>query len=354
MDEEEQRLLGEAHAVVRESQRRLHALSEEARLLYQRRHGEWEQCRNSLEQLAAILNSRTIEIDGGSRRTDGLQGRASLLEEEKLLREKHGEMAERVYRLQRAVRLVGATIRQLEKESARLRLGGDGLLNPQEDEETQAASHERIIQAYEQERLRLAREIHDGPAQIMANAIFEMEFVERLLDKEPAAVKGQLAQLKSDLRDGLTEVRRFIFDLRPPSLSEMGLFVALRRYLTDYEKHFGITVEVDLPETGERLQATKEMAIFRIVQEALQNIQKHARASKVLVKGEMDSMVLRLSVEDDGKGFDLTEVASRHSRNLGLISMRERAELIDAQLQISTSPGRGTKIVVVAPAERQA
>lgn len=351
VDEEDQRLLAAAHGAVREGQRRLHALSEEARLIYQQRVGEWEQCRRSLEELAPLLNPQTSSLEAVTRAAEGPEAPASLLEDEARLRERHGELTEKVYRLQRAVRLLGTTIRRMEKESARLLQGQDGFFQMREEEELQTDSHDRIIQAHEQERLRLAREIHDGPAQILANAIFELEYFERLVDKDPASVKKQLAQLKTDMREGLTEVRRFIFDLRPPSLSDMDFFAALHRYLENFEKHFGITVEVDLPKTRERLPATKELALFRIVQEALQNVQKHAGASRIALKGKISSAVLQLSIEDNGRGFALTEVASRHSRNFGLMSMRERAELIDAQMEITAAPGQGTRIMLVVPLE---
>ncbi len=224
-------------------------------------------------------------------------------------------------------------------------------LRAQDHEALQVDNNERIIQAYEQERLRLAREIHDGPAQILANAIFELEYFEKLLERRPEAVKDQLAQIKKDIRNGLADVRRFIFDLRPPALSEMGLFQALGRYLADYQEHFGITVDSDLPEDHGRLPATKEVAVFRIVQEAVQNIQKHAAASRIVIRGRTEARALHIYLEDDGRGFDPAEVPGKHSRSLGLTSMRERAELIDATLLIESAPGHGTKISLVVPLE---
>lgn len=209
----------------------------------------------------------------------------------------------------------------------------------------------RVIQAYEQERLRLAREIHDGPAQVMANAIFELEYFERILDNDPAVVKIQLAQLKRDIREGLADIRRFIFDLRPPALSEMGLFPALTHYMADYQKQFGIQVEAQLSECDVRLPVGKEVAVFRIVQEALQNVRRHAAASRVIVLGKAEPQSLHISVEDDGRGFNPYEVQARHTRNFGLTSMRERAELIEADLEIDSSPGRGTRIRLVVPLE---
>ena len=350
-DDEEQRLLAEAHAAVRDCQRTVHALSDEVRLLYQQRLGEWEQSRQSLQQFVAVLNTQEADVASAGQGAHGVQRRSGLSEDEARLRQRHGELAEKVSRLQRTVRLMATVVRHLERESTRLRQAGDGSLRHGGDQEPEADSQDRIIQAYEQERQRLAREIHDGPAQILANAIFELEYFERLIDKDPSSVKSQLGQFKSDMRNGLAEVRRFIFDLRPPSLGDMGLFVALRRYLEDYERHFGISVRSELPQLRERLPTTKEVALFRIVQEALQNVQKHAAASRVAVRGEIDSGVLRLCVEDDGRGFDLTEVERRHTRNLGLTSMRERAELIDAQLEIVTAPDQGTRITVSVPLE---
>lgn len=353
VDEEDERLLAAAHTAVREGQRKVRTLAQEARFQYQRRQAELEQCRRSLEELAEVLGSEAPGGQPGSSQVGDVAERPAMLGDEVLLREKYRELSEQVYRLQRTMRLLGITIRRLENESSRLLHGKDGLSQDGE-EELQADSHERVIQAHEQERLRLAREIHDGPAQILANAVFELEYFDRLVEHDPSALKEQLSQLKRDLREGLTEVRRFIFDLRPPTLTESGFFVALRGYLLDFEKHFGISVKIELPETGRRLPATQEMALFRIVQEALQNIQKHARASKVVVSGQIDPVVLRLSIADNGRGFDLTEVASRHSRNLGLISMRERAELIDARLQVTTAPGKGTTISLVVPLEPDA
>lgn len=208
-----------------------------------------------------------------------------------------------------------------------------------------------MIQAYEQERLRLAREIHDGPAQVLANAIFGLEFFEQLLDRDPGAVKAQLAQVKKDLRNGLADVRRFIFDLRPPTLSEIGLFPSLAHYAADYQRQFRITVHARLTDQPHRLHESTEVAIFRIVQEALQNVRRHASASAVSLAGRVEGHSLVITIEDDGRGFDPSEVRGRQSRNFGLTSMRERAELIEADLRIDSSPGHGTRVTLRVPLE---
>lgn len=349
VDEEEQTLLATAYDVVRENQLRLHALAESARLLYQRRLNEWEEFRHLPGGTSALLNSHVPHYSVSALQYTDVDGRARSLPSESIVRDRLAEMAEKVHRAQRVARLLGAVVRQMEKQSAQLVENEQGRLQVQDEGQLDETAHDRVIHAHEQERLRLAREIHDGPAQILSNAIFEMEYFERLLERDPDSVKGHLKRLKSDMRDGLAEVRRFIFDLRPPALSEVGLPVALSRYAADFQKHFGISTEIDLPQLPERLSPVKEVAVFRIAQEALQNVQKHASASHVVVRGEVDPAVFTLLIEDNGRGFDLTRVASRHSRNLGLISMRERAELIGAQMQIASAPAQGTKISLMVP-----
>lgn len=218
-------------------------------------------------------------------------------------------------------------------------------------DETSQVPNERVIQAYEQERLRLAREIHDGPAQVLANAVFELEYFERLLDRDPVAARAELAKLRKDIRNGLADVRRFIYDLRPPALSDAGLFAALDRYVADYQKRFDIEVDATLPDDLHRLPTRKEVAIFRIIQEALQNVRRHAGASRVTIKGNIDEQTLGISVEDDGKGFEPSAVSARQPKSFGLTSMRERAELIDGRLRLESAPGRGTRIALTVPLE---
>ncbi len=351
VDEDDRRLLAAASATIRESQLKLQSLSAEARLLYQQRFSEWEQCRHSLEEFAALLNSQIAGI--GLQQSSEPESRANLMQDEAQLREKHNELAEKVYRLQQTVRLLVAATRCLENESKRLLENGSPS-SEGDNRDSQADWADRILQAREQERLRLAREIHDGPAQVLANAVFELEYLQRVLERDPGSINEHLAQLRSDLRHGLTEVRRYIFNLRAPSLSDMGLFVAFRHYLDEFGRHFGIDVESNLPEGKVQISATKEMAIFRVFQEALQNVQKHADASRVAVTGRLGPSALEITIEDNGRGFDLEGVQARQSKNLGLTTMRERAELIGAQLTIAASPGQGTRVVLVVPLERGA
>jgi len=146
-------------------------------------------------------------------------------------------------------------------------------------------------------------------------------------------------------------VRRFIYDLRSPALAEVGLFPAIAHYADDYQKQFGIAVRAQISDNPWRLPASAAVAVFRIVQEALQNVRKHAAASSVGISAEIDGNALRFSIEDDGRGFDVPEVNALQSRNFGLTSMRERADLIGADLQLVSSPGHATRVTLVVPLE---
>lgn len=211
----------------------------------------------------------------------------------------------------------------------------------------------RILEAQEAERQRLAREIHDGPAQALANAIFELEYCERLAEKEPDKLKRELAKLKEDIRAGLVEVRRFIFDLRPAPGAEMGLVSMLHHNAENLQARYSMAVVLDL-EPIEGLPPFQETVVYRIVQEAMRNAQKHSGASQVTIRLKQDSGRIRVSVADDGIGFDVASSGSGDLGHYGLVSMRERAQLIGGELDIVSTPGKGTLVVLTVPLDQTA
>jgi two-component system sensor histidine kinase DegS len=202
----------------------------------------------------------------------------------------------------------------------------------------------RIVQAQEGERQRMAEDIHDGPAQVLTNAIFQVEYLDRILGDTDRPAHAEVAFLRDMLRNGLDEVRTFITDLRPP-MADVGVAAALAERAQQLEERHGIVVEVSLDGIDDRLTPTQRSSVLRIVQEALQNVRKHAAASKVAIGLEGDAIV----IEDNGRGFDLMRLASGKSRNFGLQFMRERAELFGGQLQIESRQGEGTRILLRLP-----
>ena len=212
---------------------------------------------------------------------------------------------------------------------------------------------QRVLESLELERERLYRDVHDGPAQVLANAIFEVEYLERVADRASPEVRNtlraELSTLKTQFRSSLDSVRAMIFDLRPPELTELALADAMRNYTNEWEARCGIKVLSTLDTTDTELPPQQELAVYRVLQEALQNVHKHANATTVGVVWQRSATSWALHVTDDGIGFDIVK-AARREKSVGLLSMRERAELIGGSLQVQSMPGKGTAVTLLLPA----
>lgn len=209
-----------------------------------------------------------------------------------------------------------------------------------------------IIKAQEEERKRVAREIHDGPAQSMANIVMRAEFCLKLLDMDPDKVKAELIALQNLVRMSLMDVRKIIFDLRPMVLDDLGLAPAIKRYLAEYKEQYGLNVEFLFFGQQRRLGSSIEVAIFRIIQETVTNIRKHAQAKSAVVKMEVLRKKINIHIKDDGIGFDLDSVmAEKELEGYGLVGIRERVILLKGKMDIKTGPGQGTSINITVPVE---
>jgi two-component system sensor histidine kinase DegS len=209
----------------------------------------------------------------------------------------------------------------------------------------------QVIQAQEDERLRVSRQMHDGPAQTMTNLVLRAEICERLLDIDATRAKTELSGLKSVVNTTLQDTRRFIFDLRPMILDDLGLEPTLRRYMQQFNEKHKIEAGVTISGLNGRLPGQLEVAIFRIVQEAVTNVAKHAHANKVQVTIEANEDILGVTVEDDGAGFSMDEAKVRDPKKLGLTTMRQRAEMFGGQVVVDSTPGRGTRVMTSLPVE---
>lgn len=210
----------------------------------------------------------------------------------------------------------------------------------------------KIILAQEEERKRIAREIHDGLAQTMANVVLRTEITERMLGKEE--YKGavhELKDLKGQVREGLEEVRKIIFNLRPMALDDLGLIPMLRKFSQDFEEKTKIRTKFDLFGREIRLPTGMEVAIYRLVQEAFSNVLKHARATFVSLEVTYQVKMMKIVIKDNGEGFDLDTAESKIAKgfNFGLMGMRERVELLDGRVEIETAKEQGTKITMHIP-----
>jgi two-component system, NarL family, sensor histidine kinase DegS len=212
----------------------------------------------------------------------------------------------------------------------------------------QMAGIEMIVNAQEAERQRLSRQMHDGPAQALSNFILQTEIAMRLLDADPAQAKEELGNLKSSAMGTFQKVRNFIFELRPMMLDDLGLVPTLRKYADAFKEQTGLDVTLSVTGAERRLEPYLEVMVFRATQELLGNSSRHSQATLIKVQVDMGNEVVRVSVDDNGKGFD-PEIL-KQSTNLGLKLIRERAEMLGGNFEIDSMAGSGARITFSVPA----
>ncbi len=209
-----------------------------------------------------------------------------------------------------------------------------------------------IIQTQEKERLRISLQMHDGPAQSMSNLVLRAEICQRLIDRDLEMARSELGALKSAINTVLQETRRFIFDLRPMILDDLGLVPTLRRYIQQFQEKNKIEVNLMVQGGESRLPTHYEVSIFRFAQEALNNVAKHANASSARVLIDITGTSIHVSVEDDGNGFHVNEVLSTSTsrRHMGIATLRQQVEtLLGGEFGIESTVGRGTRVAAVIP-----
>ena len=216
---------------------------------------------------------------------------------------------------------------------------------------------DKIIAVQEEVRHRLARALHDGPAQNLARVLLDLDYVRRLLEKRPEDARTALDEIEQLLRRTNRDIRHFLFELRPVILETRGLVAALEYYLQQWEESEHIPTTLDVDEFPRDLDAKASGIIFSIVQEAFNNLRKHAKAEHVWVRLQRQNSHLLVEVEDDGVGFDVSSVMKAYDErnSFGLLNMREQAELLEGALEIlSPSPRlqKGTLVRIRFPYER--
>ena len=209
----------------------------------------------------------------------------------------------------------------------------------------------QTIKAQEDERLRVSREIHDGPAQEMANLIYQASICERLVDTRPEEAKAGLQELRRQIRTCLADVRQIIFDMRPMSLDDLGLVPALRQLVSKLEERKVLKTDFQVNGKERALEKHVEVTLFRIIQEGLNNIHRHAGVSEGRLRLLFSPNDLSILISDEGRGFDMEETEEMRKSgtgngHFGILGMEERAKLIGASLNVISNPGEGTKIHV--------
>jgi two-component system, NarL family, sensor histidine kinase UhpB len=207
----------------------------------------------------------------------------------------------------------------------------------------------QIIQAQEQERQRIARELHDETSQVLTSLLISLTLLEETVETQEA--RDRIADTRILAHSTLRAIRNLSIDLRPSALDDLGLLPALRWYVKEYQKKCSIDVEFHATGFKERLPAEMETALYRIVQECLTNTAKHANANRVTITLQEETARVYARITDDGKGFDYEAILKTpgQERGLGLAGMNERAVLLDGTLNIHSTSERGTIIEVSIP-----
>ncbi|CAN5737426.1 hypothetical protein BH23GEM3_BH23GEM3_19210 [soil metagenome] len=203
------------------------------------------------------------------------------------------------------------------------------------------------LNAEEEERKRVARELHDDTAQTLAALLIRLR-VARGVD-DPGARENLLEEMRREIGNALEGVRRFARGLRPPTLDELGLIPALESHVRGVMESVGLPVRIEAEPLETRLSPQAELALYRIIQEALSNAVRHAEASLVRVTIARRGDAVEASVEDDGRGFDPQRVMSAGGRGLGLYGMQERAAYLGGRVSIVSQPGTGTRVQAEIP-----
>ncbi|MDL4839210.1 sensor histidine kinase [Aquibacillus rhizosphaerae] len=307
------------------------------------------QSRNRLAEVSKNFKNYTEEeIRNIYNQTHELQTNLTMVrEKEHNLREKRDEIQRRLQSLEQTVEradgLVGKISVVLNYLNEDFKQVGELIQDANEKQEFGL----KIIEAQEEERRRLSREMHDGPAQMLANILLRSELVDRTFRER--GVEEAITEMKSVrtmVRSSLYEVRRIIYDLRPMALDDLGLVPTIKKYLATMEEYNKVKIHFVSLGLDKRLKSKYEVALFRLVQESVQNAVKHSGSSLIEVKLEIRKKCVYILIKDNGKGFD---VNVKKQDSFGLLGMRERVEMLDGKLKINSSIGEGTSVLIEVP-----
>jgi signal transduction histidine kinase len=223
------------------------------------------------------------------------------------------------------------------------------------------AERDRVIAAQEQARKQLARDLHDGPTQLVANIMMKVDFCKKALQREPSLLAGELNDILKLAERASRQMRTMLFELRPLVLETQGLGAALQVFIDRRQQDIlstRLSLEVISPQGSEdisRQDDKVEAALFAIVQETVNNALKHAQAKNILVKLEETPKAVITVITDDGAGFELNRVMNNYEQrgSMGMVNIHERAQLIGGEVTIESAPGQGTKVTVIVPKEKE-
>jgi two-component system sensor histidine kinase DegS len=327
---------------------------------------EFEQIQKELKEIDILVKQSSAEVEKLAQRNAQLTNKVRTMEAniDTVPRQDIKEVYNAAQEAQMRLFMMRGQVEQLQSRQENLKRYGEslrrvlgvsgGILAASEAGGPKVASSDdsetsgvvKIINAQENERQRLANQLHDGPAQSLTNLILQAEICERLFDTDPVRARTELSELKNAVTGTFQKVREFIFDLRPMMLDDLGLTPTLKKSIEDFEQKTGIACNVTISGRDLRLPPHTEVTIFRVIQNLLKNIRDHANATHVQISLNVADDRTSAVVEDDGSGFDVVAAmaASRQRKTIGLSSTQEQVQLLGGEIQIDSALGRGTKV----------
>jgi two-component system, NarL family, sensor histidine kinase DegS len=294
-----------------------------------------------------------VEVREAKQRAVELQKELSRIrQQEKKLRNRREDLEKRLFGVEETINRADELISQVSVVKTYLTSDLMEMGQALEDAQLKQDFGLKIIEAQEEERKRLSREIHDGPAQMLANVMMRSDLIEKIYRERSAEeALEEIKSLKKMVRTALYEVRRIIYDLRPMALDDLGLIPTLRKYLQTTEEYHNSS-KINFINLGQdrRLLTKYEVSLFRLIQESVQNALKHAEAMEIEVKVDINKDNIFVSVKDNGKGFDISEVKYQ---SFGILGMKERVELLHGEITFDSKVGIGTSVSIRIPLEEE-
>ncbi len=368
-----EKVIEKTRKTVESSREELYQLGEAARRDYERTKHELALTRNDIAEIIKEVDTLEIEYNKSRVHLMEVSRNFDQYNEEQiknaydkahqkqldLLSKREKEKMLRLHRdyLERSLKTLEITIRRSEELISNIGMALKILCNDLQNASIQIGEMQQmqalglsVIMAQEEERKRVAREIHDGPAQSLANIVMRAEFCLKLMEMNPALLEDELYGLMDLVRTSLQDVRKIIFDLRPMSLDDLGLVPALKRYAEQYTKDYGIFVEITIMGQEYELAGSLVIAIFRVIQESMTNVRKYANATEIVIKIEYLPKKINVVVRDNGCGFGIEKVmAEKNGVAFGIVGMRERIQLLKGKFEIRSALGRGTEVILSVP-----
>ncbi len=267
-------------------------------------------------------------------------------------RQEERELQERKMELERLLDASRDVMKKSETFETKVSVALDYLTNSIfeqiEDHKHKKEVSLKIIEAQENEKKRISRDIHDGPAQSLANLIFKAEYLSKIIDVAPHKAKKEISELQEDIRNTLKDIRKIIYDLMPMSLDDLGLIPTLNKLISNIMESYPVKIDMKIGQMETISDSLINLTVFRVIQESFNNIVKHSKCKYALLVINCTDELIKIEIIDDGIGFDAQKSLNKPS-GYGLYNMRERIEMLNGTFELISDSGKGTKIKIEIP-----